>query len=207
MKIYDITVPLSAAVVEWPGDTAYNFSLTARIRDGASCNVGRMVSSMHFGTHADAPFHYGETGLTMDAVPPEIYVGPARVLAVPGRDLITIENLHEVDPTAVTRVLLKTGSRLDHTIFPKKIPVLAPDVPAFLGACGVKLLGLDLPSVDQVDSKDLPIHHALEKADIYILENLDLSAVPPGDYELIALPLKIVGGDGSPVRAILRTLK
>ena len=104
-----------------------------------------------------------------------------------------------------TRLLLKTGAWPDGAPFPERIPLLSPDVPAWLDAHGIRLLGLDVPSVDAIDSHDLPIHHALAAAGVHILESLDLSAVPAGVYELIALPLRIAGGDAAPVRAVLRT--
>jgi arylformamidase len=105
------------------------------------------------------------------------------------------------------RLLLRTDGWTDHSRFPESIPVLEASVPAYLHQKGVILLGLDVPSVDPIDSKDLPIHHALGSFRIAILESVDLTRVEPGVYELIALPLKIAGGDGSPVRAILREAK
>lgn len=203
-RIIDITHPHSAALASWPGDTAFQFGFVARLRDGASCNVGTLTTSIHSGTHADAPYHYDDAGLTIDAVPPEIFIGPARVFLAQGADPITREVFAGLDGTATPRVLLRTNACDDKTVFPARIPTLAPDVPAWLGEQGVQLIGLDVPSVDQVDSKTLPIHHALHAAGIYILENLDLRDAGPGLYELIALPLKIAGADGSPIRAVLR---
>ena len=105
---------------------------------------------------------------------------------------------------STTRLILKTGIWPDSTRFPARIPTLAPEVPAWLASLGVRLIALDVPSVDAIDSKTLPVHHALAAANIYIIESLDLREVPEGIYELIALPLKITGGDASPVRAVLR---
>lgn len=203
MKIIDITHPHTNDLAPWPGDTPFNFRLTAAIRDGSSCNVGAITTSIHSGTHLDAPFHFDDGGLAIDAIPTDRFVGPARVFAAHGREEISREVFAGLDGRATPRVLVVTGSCDDKTVFPKNIPTLAPGVPAWLGAQGVTLIGLDVPSVDQLDSKTLPIHHALDAAGILILENLDLRGVAPGPYELIALPLRIVGADGSPVRAVL----
>lgn len=203
MKIIDITHPLSNRLAPWPGDTPFEFSLVARLRDGASCNVGKLACSIHTGTHLDAPFHYDDRGATIDALSPEIFIGPARVFLAQQREVISREVFAGLDGRATPRVLLRTNACDDKSVFPSHIPTLAPDVPAWLGEQGVRLLGVDLPSVDQVDSKSLPLHHALGVAKIAILENLDLRAVSPGIYELIALPLSLTGADGAPVRAIL----
>ena len=203
MQLIDITHPHSNALAPWPGDTQFDFQLAARLRDGASCNVGRLACSIHAGTHADAPFHYNDAGPTIDAVPPELFVGPARVFLASNRDVIARDVFAGLDARATPRVLVRTNHCDDKTRFPARIPTLAPDVPAWLGAQGVRLIGLDLPSVDQVDDPSMRIHHLLDAAGILILENLDLRAAPPGVYELIALPLKIAGADGSPIRAVL----
>jgi arylformamidase len=205
MPLIDITHPHSNSLAPWPGDTPFNFQFVSRKRDGATCNVGRLTCSIHTGTHADAPYHYNDEGLTIDTLPLDLFIGPARVFAAPGREVITREVFAGLDARATPRVLVRTNHCDDKSVFPARIPTLAPDVPAWLGAQGVRLIGLDLPSVDQTDSKTLPVHHALDAANILILENLDLREAAPGLYELITLPLKIAGGDGSPIRAVLRT--
>lgn len=204
--VIDITHPHANSLAPWPGDTPFNFQFSTRIRDGATCNVGRLHCSIHTGTHADAPYHYNDAGATIDTLAPDIFIGPARVFAAQGRDVLTREVFAGLDANATPRVLVRTNACDDKSVFPRRIPTLAPDVPAWLGAQGVRLIGLDVPSVDQVDSKTLPIHHALDAAGIIIIENLDLRAVTPGIYELISLPLKIAGGDGSPLRAVLRVV-
>jgi len=203
MPLIDITHPLSNATAPWPGDTPFQFKFTARMRDGASCNIGAVTTSIHSGTHMDAPLHYNDAGVSIDQIDLDILFGPARVFLAPGRDLITRDVFAGLDARATPRVLVRTNHCDDKTKFPARIPTLALDVPAWLGAQGVRLIGLDVPSVDQIDSKTLPIHHALDAANILILENLDLRAAAPGVYELIALPLKIAGADGSPIRAVL----
>jgi arylformamidase len=203
MKIIDITHPHSEQLAPWPGDTPFQFQFVARLRDGSSCNIGKVTCSIHSGTHLDAPYHYNENGATVDALSPELYIGPARLFLAPGEDVLTREIFAGLDAKATPRVLVRTNSCDDKSVFPARIPTLAPDVPAWLGQQGVRLIGLDVPSVDQVDSKTMPIHHALDEANILIIENLDLRAAPAGEYVLVALPLRIKGADGSPVRAVL----
>lgn len=203
-SLIDITHAHSNSLAPWPGDTPFDFQFVARLRDGATCNVGRLHCSIHTGTHADAPYHYNDAGRTIDALSPDIFIGPARVFEALGHEVLTREVFAGLDAKATPRVLIRTNTSDDKSVFPPRIPTLAPDVPAWLGAQGVRLIGLDVPSVDQVDSKTLPLHHALDAAGIIILENLDLRAAAPGVYELISLPLKITGGDGSPIRAVLR---
>jgi arylformamidase len=203
MKLIDITHPHSNALAPWPGDTPFQFAFTARMRDGASCNIGAFTTSIHSGTHMDAPRHYNDAGLSIDQLDLSILLGPARVFLAQGRDTITRDIFAGLDARATPRVLVRTNHCDDKSVFPSSIPTFAPDVPDWLGAQGVRLIGLDLPSVDQVDDPTMQIHHRLDAANILILENLDLRAVAPGVYELIALPLKIAGADGSPIRAVL----
>lgn len=205
MKLIDITHPHSNSLAPWPGDTAFQFEFVSRLRDGASCNVGKFTSGIHSGTHMDAPLHYNDAGLSIDQLDLGILLGPARVFLAQGRDTLTREIFAGLDARATPRVLVRTNHCDDKTKFPARIPTLAPDVPAWLGAQGVKLIGLDLPSVDQVDDPTMQVHHRLDAANVIILENLDLRAAAPGIYELIALPLKIAGAEGSPIRAVLRT--
>ncbi len=204
--IYDISLPLDPSLACWPGDAPFRLEWTLRKTAGASVNLSQLSSSVHNGTHADAPIHFDDAGSTVEALPLSFYLGPARVVDVRGRDVIRRADLEAVDWARSPRALLRTGAWTDHSRFPDAIPVLDGDVPGWLHAQGVVLVGLDVPSVDTLDSKTLPNHHALGRHGICILESLHLSEVPEGVYELIALPLKLVGADGSPVRAVLRTL-
>ncbi|MGI8957009.1 MAG: cyclase family protein [Chthoniobacterales bacterium] len=206
MKYLDITRSLQSDLAPWPGDASFDYRLVGRLAEGSSVNLGRVTTSVHSGTHADAFFHFEDDGLTIDRFGPERYLGKAAVVDLSTKfadslDEITIADL---EPGATApRLLIKTGAWPDSTKFPEAIPVLASGVAEWMKGRGVTLLGLDLPSVDAIDSKDLRNHHALAAADIAIVEGLDLSEADPGVYNLAALPLKISGGDGAPVRAVL----
>ena len=204
MKLIDITHPLCDATAPWPGDTQFHFEFVCRMATGASANVGKFTSGIHSGTHMDAPLHYNDDGLPIDQIDLDVLLGTARVFLAPDTMTLTCDHFAGLDGHATPRVLVRTNHCDDKTKFPARIPLLAPDVPAWLGEQGVKLIGLDLPSVDQIDDPSMQIHHRLEAANIIILENLDLRAAAPGVYELIALPLKIAGAEGSPIRAVLR---
>jgi arylformamidase len=214
MELHDISVPLSERLAPWPDDASFRFALTLKISEGATVNVGAVTMSMHSGTHVDAPFHFEENGATIENL--EIYFGPAVVVDLSknysgpteGFDssrMITVDDLAAAvgGQTSIPRLLVKTNFVTDRTVFPEEIPVIAPDVPSWLRERGTKLIGLDLPSIDCVKSKDLRNHHALFRCGIMILESLDLSQVENGVYNLAAFPLKIAGGDASPVRAVL----
>jgi arylformamidase len=205
MTLYDITILISPTLAVWPGDTLYKFELGMAIQNGDSVNVGAVTMSTHTGTHADAPFHFSDSGEGIGALPLEAYIGPAIVIDVTGYDQIDLDVFANNELSQTPRVLLKTGAWKNHSLFPETIPTLTEEVATYLGEQGILLFGIDVPSVDAIDSKTLPIHHVLNAANIRILESLNLQNVPPGIYELIALPLSLVGGDGSPVRAILRS--
>lgn len=204
MKIYDITLPLQADLASWPGDTPYEFLQNAAISEGASVNLGSISMSVHTGTHTDAPRHFCDSGITVENMDLNVFLGLCVVVDVRGKSLITADDLANVDLRNTPRVLFKTNAWMETNIFPAIFPLLHESLPAYLKAQGVILVGLDVPSVDAVESKELAIHHALHGCGITILESLQLQEVPPGMYELIALPLKLVGADGAPVRAILK---
>ena len=212
MKIWDISRTLSDDLAEWPGDEPFHFRLTRKIAEGQSVNLGAIGMSVHSGTHADAEFHFDTNGESIEKAPLEIYLGRAAVVDLTQafsqskeKHLITVEDLqpHSEEIAESLRLLVKTGRWSDSTVFPNQIPVIAANVPSWLQKNGVKLLGLDLPSVDEIDSKSLQNHHALAGTGIAIVESLDLSGVGPGIYNFAALPLKIAGGDGAPMRAVL----
>jgi arylformamidase len=206
MKLIDISRPIYSGMPVWPGDTAARFDVVARIAEGAVVNIGALKISIHTATHVDAPWHYADTGETIDHVAPDAYVGPTRVIDARGRDALGRELFAGIDLAPTPRVLFRTDAWTDPQVFPRDWPVMEDGLPGWLAAQGVKLGGFDVPSVDKLDSKTLPVHLACFRAGLLILESTDLRAVDPGVYELIALPLRVRGGDGSPVRAVLRAL-
>jgi arylformamidase len=203
MKIHDISIPLEPGVAVWPGDAVYEHQWTFQRSDGASVNVSQVRLSVHTGTHTDAPLHFLDGGMAVDALPLEPYLGPARVIDMRGRPRIGRADLGGIDLAGTPRVLFRTDAWLDTTRFPDAIPVMEADVPEFLAGRGVILVGVDVPSVDELTSQDLPVHHALAAHGICILESLVLAHIPAGVYRLIALPLRLRGADGAPVRALL----
>lgn len=211
MEIFDISRMLSKEIAPWPGDVGFEFRQNGKIPEGSSVNVGMISMSLHNGSHADARFHFEQDGWTIDQAKLESYLGPAIVADLSHKyrgdsmPQITSDDLAQWRgelPNA-PRLLLKTNVWTDSRAFPKEIPTIARDVPAWLEECGVKLLGFDVPSVDEITAKELVNHHAIAAAGINIIESLDLSAVEAGRYNFVGLPLKITGGDGSPVRAVL----
>ncbi|WLD93120.1 arylformamidase [Alkalihalobacillus sp. AL-G] len=204
MKVWDISQPLKKGVPTWPGDTPFSFKLNWTKEETGSVNVGSVTFSTHTGTHVDAPFHFDDNGEKMLDLKPDLYVGDALVVHLEGRETILPEDLEDYQLDGVERLLIKTGSWKDRTVFPDSITHLSPELAPFLKEKGVRLIGVDVPSVDQVDSKDLQAHHSLLENDIHILESVILDEVDEGIYELIALPLPLAEADASPVRAILR---
>lgn len=206
-KWIDISQPLTNDMAHWPGDCPFHYEVAATKEQTGSANVGKIITSVHMGTHVDAPFHFDNDGSTIDKIPLETYVGKARVVDVSEFHTVTITILQNINLDGVERVLFKTSLPNNPKIFPENLTILAPEIAEYLAERGVRLLGIDMPSIDPIASKSLDTHHALSQHGIHILENLMLDHVDIGDYELIALPLRIIGADGSPVRAVLRPLK
>lgn len=199
----DITRSLYAGHPVWPGDTPFSFELTWKMSQGASVNVGKIVTTTHLGTHLDAPWHYQASGATLESVPLAALIGSCRVVEARGQGELTETFLQTLGDLS-ERMLFYTGQPNRWDTFPEEYTHLNPGAAEFMAARGVKLFATDCPSVDSLDSKDLPAHQAFARAGIYIIEGLALEGVEPGNYELIALPLPLEGADASPVRAILR---
>ena len=199
--IYDISPPITPALAVFPGDTPPSRQVLMDMSRGDPLTLSTWRSTVHVGAHADAPSHYGRDGRTIDQQPLELYCGPCRVIHVSATP-ITPEMVPDVD---TERLLIATGTFPDPTHFNDDFAALSPELVDHLHARGVRLVGVDTPSVDTADSKDLPAHHRFLANDMAIIEGLVLADVPEGVYELIALPLKLVGFDASPVRAILRS--
>jgi len=208
-RIWDISEAIDEATNVFPGDTPFSRRWVMRMEDGGSCNVSSLTMSVHCGSHADAPVHFDSAGAHVAALDLEPYLGRARVIAVRGEGdppLVPAAALTPAVLQGCERVLLRTREHHDRTVFDAAFTALGPAAARVLITAGIKLVGIDTPSMDYATSKSLDAHHLLYRAGVRWLENLDLTGVPLGDYELIALPLKIHGGDGSPVRAVLREL-
>ena len=205
--IIDISQGLSPGIAVFPGDAAYDESWTFRIGPDCPVNVSRVSFSVHCGTHADAPLHYDAMGEAVAGLALEAFLGPCRVIDARGPGPLCLpEQIEILLKDAPPRILLRLMDQLDAKVWPFGFRAIAPETKAFLAARGVLLVGIDTPSVDPETSKELHSHMAASRADMRILENLVLAHVVPGDYELIALPLKFENLDAAPVRAVLRRL-
>jgi arylformamidase len=204
--LYDITPPISERLQVWPGDTLPRREVLCDLRRGDNITLSTLHATVHLGAHADAPSHYGAQAAAIHDRALDYYIGPCQVMRVAAArgQRITPDMLPA--PVQAERLLVATGTFPDPEHFNKDFAALAPELVDFVHRQGVRLLGIDTPSVDLFESTDLPTHQAFLRCDMAILEGLVLADVPPGLYELIALPLRLVGFDASPVRAILRTL-
>ncbi|MBN6185439.1 arylformamidase [Aneurinibacillus sp. BA2021] len=200
----DISQRLDGQVAVWPGDTPFSYQLRWKKEETGSVNVGQITMSIHTGTHIDAPFHFDAAGKRVIELDLDLYIGPARVIHLTGTEQIGVQEIRGVTIEGVERLLIYTGAWCNRKVFPDTIPYVEPEAAVYLAEKGVRLLGLDLPSVDPLDSKTMSAHHALTRCGIHILEGIVLDGVAPGDYELAALPLPLAEADGSPVRAALR---
>ena len=206
--IRDISITVREGAPVWPGDTPTSCRWMASIGQGASVNVSAMTLSPHAGTHADAPLHVRDGWPGSHELPLEIFCGEAVVISLPtGDEEIGPDDLVDLLPDGdIERVLLKTGRTVALGTFPDAWPTLSEQSARLLLGRGVRLLGVDAPSVDQRESKSLPVHHMIFSGGAFVLENLDLRRVPDGRYELLAFPLKVMALDAAPVRAVLRDL-
>lgn len=200
----DISQILNNNIPVWPGDTPFQYKVSWGMEESGSVNVGQVTMSTHTGTHIDAPYHFDNAGKRVIDLDFSLYIGPAKIVHLQQPASIGIKDLQDVPLQGVKRLLIKTDAWKDKTVFPDSIPHIEPELAAFLAEQGVQLLGLDLPSVDPLDSKELNAHHELNRHGIHILEGLVLDEVEPGEYELAALPLPFAEADGSPVRAVIR---
>lgn len=208
-KLFDISRAMRTEMAVWPGDPAFELNRTGKIADGLAVNVSSLAMSAHTGTHVDAPYHFEDDAPTLDKVDLSVYWGPAQVVTVSKQSgPLTTADFAGYDLGRAPRLLIHSpNSEADPNVFPNGFVHPSPELADYLGGLGVVLYGADAPSMDPQDSKDLAGHHALQRNNILILEGLDLSGVPDGVYELAALPLKLIDGDGSPVRAVLRALE
>ncbi|HZW21842.1 arylformamidase [Noviherbaspirillum sp.] len=205
-QLWDISPAVSPATPVWPGDTPYTTSTTWEIGGGCPVKVSRITMSTHTGAHCDAPAHYDPSGAAIDAVPLDAYLGKCRVIDCIGVRQVEPGHLRDALDGVPSRVLLRTYEKAPLDRWDSAFASVAADTIALLAERGVRLVGIDTPSLDPQESKSMDAHHAIRKNGMAILEGIVLDDVPAGDYELIALPLKLAGMDASPVRAILRSL-
>jgi len=208
-RIWDISERIEPETATFPGDNAFSQEWVMQKVHGDSCNVSTIRMSVHVGTHTDAPLHYANGGDDMASVDLQKYIGRCRVIDVElagTPPLVTAECLTPELLQGAERVLLRTSAEHDHKTFNPDFPSLGGPAAKVLADAGIKLVGIDTPSMDHSTNKELDGHQELYAGGVAILENIDLTGVPAGDYELLALPLRIVGCDSSPVRAILREL-
>ncbi len=207
MKLFDVTRPIYDGMDVYPGDPRVVVRRVASVTAGGCANVSEVCLGSHTGTHVDPPLHCRDGAPGVDALPLDILIGPARVHALEVREPIDAAALRRVDLAACPRVLFKTGTggRDAQGSPPASVGFTAAAARTLVGA-GVRLVGVDGESVDPPGVAGLPAHRALLEAGVVILEGLDLSEVPSGAYELLCLPLKILGGDGAPARVVLRSM-
>ena len=201
MDLVDISRPVSPATVVWPGDQPVEHTWTAEIEEGASVNLSALRMSVHTGTHVDAPYHVQDTGAPTESLDLSVFVGPVEVVEI--LEAPTVRAGHVRGITA-PRVLFKTeASRLSSDEWPETITPISPDAVSVLQDQNVCLVGTDAPSVDPLNSTELPAHHALIDAGIVNIEGLALDGVDPGSYSLVSLPMNLQNADAAPVRAAL----
>jgi len=210
-RLVDISPPISAASPVFPGDAPFSLAWTATLGPGSPVNLSAVSLSPHTGAHADAPLHYSADGEPIDLLDLDVFVGRCRVVhALGAGELVAWTDIEHALPdhggerVDVRRILVRTYERAPVDAWDPRLKGLEPALIERLAETGVVLIGTDAASVDRADSKDLPSHRTALRHDVRLLENLVLDHVPEGDYELIALPLRIVGADASPVRAVLR---
>lgn len=202
--LLDVSVPVTPETAEWPGDVPFTCGMSATKKEGASVNLGWIKTSPHVGTHVDAPFHYDDAGPRVKGLALDAFVGRCIVVDAVGRDAIDEQVFRGVDLRGAPRVLVRTQRVSEPATFLREFPVLTMGAIDALAQANVRLVGVDVPSVDRFDSKDLAVHHALGRAGIANVENLALAHVQPGNYELLAAPLSWPEMDAAPLRALLR---
>jgi arylformamidase len=200
--IYDITPPITPKLAVWPGDTRPSREVLCDMARGDNITLSTLRATVHLGAHADAPSHYGKAAAAIESRKLDLYLGPCQVLHVSAKQKQRVK-VDEIEIKA-ERFLMATATLSNPEEFNTDFAAYDPEFISWLHERGVRLIGIDTPSIDVFDSKDLPSHQTVLKHDMAVLEGLVLDAVPDGVYELIALPLKLVGFDASPVRAILR---
>jgi len=204
MRIHDITVPLSPDIPVYPGDPIFSVESCSSIADGDHTNLSRITLGSHSGTHIDPPYHFNNAGVRVDELALEVLIGKALVVEFPGVKEIGRNELERYRIEGTDRLLLKTdNSRLwQEREFREDYAALTAEGARYLLEAGVKLVGIDYLSIEAFHGSG-EVHRTLLDQGILVLEGLNLSDIKPGHYQLICLPLKLKGGDGAPVRALL----
>jgi len=206
-RLWDISPPVDADSPVFPGDTPYRQQWAAAISADCPVNVSVLTLSPHVGAHADAPLHYDPQGAAVGALDLTPFLGRCRVIhAIGAGPLIRVAHLQHALNDVPERVLVRTYRQFPVNRFDVQLTAFHADTVQHLADLGVQLIGIDSASIDPADSKALPSHQAIRQRGLRVLENLWLDETPEGDYELIALPLKLMSADASPVRAVLREL-
>ena len=206
-KLWDISPPVDSASPVFAGDTPYRQQWAATLSADCPVNVSAITLSPHVGAHADAPLHYDPQGAAVGALDLTPFLGHCRVIhALDAGPLVLTRHLEHALAHVPERLLVRTYRQFPLAQFDRQLTALHPDTVQHLADLGVKLIGIDSASIDPADSKTLPSHQVIRQRGLRVLENLLLDDVPEGDYELIALPLKLMTADASPVRAVLREL-
>lgn len=208
-KMYDVSLTVSEQLPVWPDDPTIKMTLSHRLEKGDPCNVMALQFSTHTGTHIDAPFHFLSTGASIEQLPLDILIGPCRVLEFSHlAQSIDHESLRKLNLEGIKRILFKTRNseqwQQEPQVFDPNYVYLTTEGATYLNEIGIQLIGIDTLSIEKFNHPGHPTHHVLLKNRVIILEGLNLSEVPQGDYELIALPLKLKGADGAPARVVLR---
>jgi arylformamidase len=203
-KIYDITMGIHDGMLVYPGDPGVGVRRVKKIEDNSSANISEYCMGSHTGTHVDPPFHFDPSGSTVEALPLDAMIGEAVVVQARG-EYIDRKFIEGASIPDAARVLFKTrNSALGlEPPFREDFTHLTLDAAEYLVERGVRLVGIDYLSVEKFHSKDHAVHRLFLDNGVVIVEGLDLSNVEPGRYELICMPLKVVGGDGAPARAVL----
>ena len=205
-QLWDISPAIQAGIPVWPGDSQYVAETTWQITDGCPVKVSKISMSTHTGAHCDAPSHYDVNGKAIDEVALETYIGTCRVIHCIGAPQVQPEHILPFIDQLPARVLFRTYQQAPQMQWDSDFPSVSLAAIALLAAHGVKLIGIDSPSIDPQESKTLDAHLCVKAHQMAILEGIILDEIAAGDYELICLPLKLKGLDASPVRAILRSL-
>ncbi len=207
-RLYDVSLTINAGMLVWPGNPPVTVDTVKAIAHGDSSNVSLLHMGTHTATHVDAPRHFIPGAPGIDSLQPELLVGPARLFQLTEVQRIDRNLLEALDLNGITRLLLGTrnSALLKQGEFNRDYASMTADAASYLVNRGVKLVGIDYLSVEEYQKEGRPTHHILLGAGIAIIEGLDLTGVPPGDYELLCLPLKLKDGDGAPARVFLREI-